>query len=74
MQNSATAFDTVVDDSPRARELVRDLAADYEVRLDEGCELLTVRHYDDATLERLTAGRQVLIEQRTRATARFVLK
>ena len=74
MQNSAVAFSTVVDDSPRARQLLTDLGRDYEIRYNDGCELLTVRHYDEATLERLTGGREVLLEQRSRVTARFVLK
>lgn len=74
MQNSAVAFSVAVDDSPRSRQLIEELRADYEVRYNEGCELLTVRHYDDATLERLTSGREVLLEQRSRATARFILK
>jgi aspartate kinase len=73
MQNSAVAFSVVVDDTPRARDLVQALNQDYEVRYDEGCELLTVRHFDEPTLAKLTNGREVLIEQRSRATARFVL-
>ncbi|MEO8591588.1 MAG: aspartate kinase [Flavobacteriales bacterium] len=74
MQNSAVAFSVVVDDAPRSRELIDELRKDYEVRYNDGCELLTVRHYDEATLSRLTEGKEVLIEQRSRTTARFVLK
>ncbi|MCB9179778.1 MAG: aspartate kinase [Flavobacteriales bacterium] len=74
MQNSAVAFSVVVDGSPRARELITELRKVYEVRYNEGCELVTVRHFDEATLDRLTTGREVLIEQRSRVTARFVLK
>jgi aspartate kinase len=74
MQNSAVAFSVVVDDGPRSRELIEELRKVYEVRYNEGCELLTVRHFDEATLHFLTAGREVLIEQRSRSTARFVLK
>ncbi|MBL7986317.1 MAG: aspartate kinase [Flavobacteriales bacterium] len=74
MQNSALAFSVAVDDTPRSRQLINELGADYEVRYNEGCELVTVRHFDEATLQRLTAGREVLIEQRSRVTARFVLK
>ncbi len=74
MQNSALAFSVVVDDTPRSRSLIEELRRDYEVRYNEECELVTVRHYDDATLERLCEGREVLIEQRSRTTARFVLK
>lgn len=74
MQNSALAFSVVVDDTPRSRSLIEDLRRDYEVRYNEGCELVTVRHHDEDTLGRLTKGREVLIEQRSRVTARFVLK
>ncbi len=74
MQNSAVAFTVAVDDTPRARLLIEDLRGEYEVRWNEGCELLTVRHYDEATLTRLLNGREPLVEQRSRNTARFVLK
>ncbi len=74
MQNSAVAFSVVVDDSPRSRELIEELRKGYEVRFNDGCELITVRHFDDATLTKLTAGKEVLIEQRSRSTARFVVK
>jgi aspartate kinase len=74
MQNSAVAFSVVVDDTPRSRQLIEELRNDYEVRYNDGCELITVRHFDEATLARLTAGRDVLIEQRSRNTARFVVK
>lgn len=74
MQNSAVAFSVAVDDSPRSRGLIEELRKVYEVRYNDGCELVTVRHFDEATLARLTEGKELLIEQRSRNTARFVLK
>lgn len=74
MQNSALAFSVVVDDNPRSRQLIEELRAEYEVRYNDDCELVTVRHYDEPTLEALIAGREVLVEQRSRSTARFVVK
>ena len=74
MQNSAVAFSVVVDDSPRSRELLDELRKGYEVRFNDGCELITVRHFAEATLAKLTVGKEVLIEQRSRNTARFVVK
>ncbi len=74
MQNSAVAFSVAVDDTRPARELIEELSRAYEVRYNEGCELVTVRHFDEATLKRLTDGREILIEQRSRNTARFVVK
>jgi aspartate kinase len=74
MQNSAVAFSVAVDDTPRARALIQRLAGLYDVRYNDGCELITVRHFDEATLAALTAGKEVLVEQRSRHTARFVVK
>jgi aspartate kinase len=74
MQNSAVAFTVIVDDTPRARGLIDELQCSYEVRYNDGCELITVRHFDEPTLARLTDGRDVLLEQRSRHTARFVVK
>jgi aspartate kinase len=74
MQNSAVAFSVAIDDTPRARALIDELGRTYEVRYNDGCELVTVRHFDEGTLARLTEGRRVLVEQRSRHTARFVVK
>lgn len=74
MQNSAVAFTVCVDNDNRIKPLVLDLRREYEVRWNEDLELVTVRHYDEATLEKLLQGREVMIEQRSRTTARFVVK
>ena len=74
MQNSAVAFTVCVDNDNRVKPLVLDLRRDYEVRWNEGLELVTVRHFDEPTLAKLTHGKEVLIEQRSRNTARFVVK
>jgi aspartate kinase len=74
MQNSAVAFTVIVDDTRRARGLIDELRRSYEVRYNDGCELVTVRHFDAPTVAKLTAGKDVLLEQRSRTTARFVLK
>lgn len=74
MQNSAVAFTVCVDNDNRIKPLVLDLRRDYEVRWNEELELVTVRHYDETTLAKLLQGREVLIEQRSRTTARFVVK
>ena len=74
MQNSAVAFTVAVEDTPRSRALIEELRNDYEVLYNDGCELVTVRHFDEPTLAVLTEGKRILIEQRSRATARYVTK
>lgn len=74
MQNSALSFSVCVDASESALALIEHLGGEFEVRYNDGLELVTVRHYNDATLEKLTAGRELILEQRSRSTARLVLR
>lgn len=75
MQNSAINFSVCVDDIPaRIDPTIELLRNDFEVRYNRQCELVTVRHYDQQTLSRLLVGKTVLVEQRSRNTARLVLK
>ena len=73
-QNSALAFSAVMNDPRKLQELIDALSDKYEVRFNDGLELLTIRHYSDEVIDRLVKGRKVLLEQRSRSTARFVLK
>ena len=75
MQNSALDFSILLDrnkvDPNQILEMFKD---SYEVRYNEGLELVTIRHYDDETLERVTENKEILLEQKTRQTARLVMK
>ncbi len=74
MQNSAINFTICADESAQKFEALRALIQPhYEVRYNSGLELLTIRHYDEATIGKLTAGKQKFMEQRTRHTYRVVL-
>jgi aspartate kinase len=48
--------------------------SDYEVKYNENLSLVTIRHYDDLTIEQVTQDKEIILQQRTRHTARFVLK
>jgi len=37
-------------------------------------EMLSVRHYTSEAMERITLGREILLEQRTRSTVRYVVR
>src|SRR5207249_1593103 len=75
MQNSAISFSVCVDNTGETVEKLRqELSINYNLRINEGVELLTVTHYNDRSLAQLTKGKKVLLEQRTRATVQFVLK
>ena len=75
MQNSAISFSMCVDqDERRIKQLRELLQANYEVKYNEGLELLTMRHYDDSIIKKLTEDKEVLVEQRSRQTLRLVLR
>jgi aspartate kinase len=76
MQNSAISFSVCVDfNERRLSQLFEALGKDYKVRYNTGLELITIRHYDQATIGRvLEEGKTVLLEMRSRLTAQFVVK
>lgn len=75
MQNSALSFSILVDQKKLKRdEFLALFQSDYEVKYNENLSLVTIRHYDDHTIEQVTQDKEIILQQRTRQTARFVLK
>ena len=75
MQNSAISFSICVDKSKvDIEELIDALKENYFVKYNEGLELVTIRHYDEATIDRVTVNKEVILEQKTRHTARLIMK
>jgi aspartate kinase len=73
-QNSAISFSVCVDKSERRlNNLLDEISQDFEVKYNDDVELITIRHHDDEAVERMTAGREILLEQRSRDTAQFVI-
>lgn len=74
MQNSALSFSICVNqDEIRVASLIEALNPDYQVLYNEPVTLITVRHYTEPVISQLTAGKRILVEQRSRSTARFVV-
>lgn len=74
MQNSALSFSVLLDEEKSdLSRLLEVFENSYSVRFNENLELVTIRHYDDKTIDLVCGDREVLLEQRTRETARFVL-
>jgi len=75
MQNSAISFSVCADNSgDNLKHLKSELAINFNLLSNEKLELLTITHYDDKAISKLTKGKNILLEQRTRATVQFVLK
>ncbi len=75
MQNSALSFSFAVDQKKINIDQVLDLFKEkYEVKFNANLELITIRHYDDATIAKMIHNKTVLIEQKTRQTVRFLAR
>jgi aspartate kinase len=75
MQNSAVNFSALFDEKQfQESKVLEAFQSSYAVRYNENVELITIRHYNSAIIEELTAGREILLEQRTRETVRFVVR
>lgn len=75
MQNSAISFSASIDGENRNFEpLIAELQKEFFVKYNSDLELITIRYYDDESIHKMTDGKKVMIEQRSRSTARFLLK
>ena len=75
MQHAALSFSVCVDeDGGKIPDLVEALQKDYKVLYNEDVELVTIRDYDQATIDRVISGKKIYVEQKSRQTARFVVK
>jgi aspartate kinase len=75
VEASAVIIDVCVDDErPKVDALIEDLKDEFSAFYNENVELLSIRHYTSEAIERITRGRDILLEQRTRSTVRFVVR
>jgi aspartate kinase len=75
VEASAVSIDVCVDDeNPRVDELIEDLKSEFAAVYNKNVEMLTIRHYTQAAIDRIISGRDILLEQRTRSTVRFVVR
>jgi len=75
MQHSAINFSVCFDNGlSKLPHLLDAFQDNYRVLYNDNVELFTIRYYDQATIDKITAGRNILLEQRSRYTIQLVLK
>lgn len=75
VQASAVSIAVCVDNEPLSLERLKgELESEYKILFNDGVELLTLRNYDNESVEDITSGREVLLEQKTRRSIRYVVK
>lgn len=73
-QNTAVSFAFCVNEADRnIGALVKELNGQFKVQEDCDLELITVRHYNEDTLKSISINQEVLIEQKNKNTAIFLV-
>lgn len=74
MQNSALSFSICVDNNQqRIGVLIDRLKSMFRVRYNENLQLITIRYYTQQVIDRIVAGRPILLEQRSRTTEQIIV-
>ena len=74
MQNSAISFSVCINnDEKKIPQLIEALNTDYKVKENHGVELFTISNYDEKSQAQFSAGKKILVEQKTRNTLQWVL-
>ena len=75
MQLSAISFSVCVDmDDKKIPQLIAILQDEYKVLYNDQLELITIRYYDQSTIERVCVNKEVLLEQKSRYTVQLVVR
>ncbi len=74
-QHGAISISLVIDDKYRQfGPFVNELSGEFKVLFNSELTLITIRHYTEDKIKELTQGKKIFIEQRTRKSARYVIK
>lgn len=75
MQNSAISFSVCTDwHEERIQKLRQTLQDEFVIHYNTGLILYTIKNYDSPSINKVTADKQILLEQRTRTTFQIVSK
>ena len=75
LQSGAVSLQVCLDDRTDKIEKLALAAADlFDVQVEKGLTLLTIRHYNEEVLSRHTAGRQEVLKQQTMETVQILMR
>lgn len=75
MLNSAISFSVSVDyNEHKLQKLINDLSHSFKVKYNVNLELVTIRYYNQETINRVTVDKEILLEVKSRHTCQIVMK
>ncbi len=74
IESSAISFSVCADNNPnKIVPLLKELNKYFKVKYNENLQLITIRHYTKKAINKVTFGKNILVQQKSRHTARFVV-
>ena len=61
-------------DNKKIQPLIQTLQNEFKVLYNDELELVTIRYYDQSTIERVCVNKEVLLEQKSRYTVQLVVR
>jgi len=75
MQASAISFSVcVTNDKYKIPQFTEALKTDFKVLYNDNLQLITIRHYDNKSINKMIQGKKVILSQLSRKTARYIVK
>jgi aspartate kinase len=75
IQTGAVSLQICLDDkSDKIEQLASAASAIYEVQVEKGLSLLTIRHFTNELLNKMIEGKNILLMQQTKETVQVVYK
>jgi aspartate kinase len=75
MHNTAINFTVSVDDTGKNLvDLINELEQKFKVRYESGLELITIRYYNQETIDRVLVDKEVISELKDTYTCQLLVK
>lgn len=75
MHNSAVSFSISADyEENEITKLIAELSNKYHIKYNTGVELVTIRYYNQSTIDRVTLNKDILLEIKSRHTCQLLMK
>ncbi len=75
MHNSAVSFSISADyEENEIHKLIAELSNRYHIKYNTGVELVTIRYYNQSTIDRVTLNKDILLEIKSRHTCQLLMK
>ncbi len=75
MQNSALKFLLCINnDKRRLPKIIDQLESEFKVSYETGLELITIRYFDETTVERVLLNKDLILEHRDKKNIQFIVR